>query len=185
MRLWGSEMPDLFEINDILSIVCSLFGTNAPVDKVLGRGDLAPDFELRDQYGAFRRLADSRGYWTVLYFYPRDDTPGCTKEACAFRDGIGMLRSMAVDLFGVSTDSVERHAAFATKYNLPFPLLSDPGGSIARAYGVYRNLGILGFARRRTFIVDPEGRIARIYRRVDTRRHGSQVITDLGALRET
>ena len=178
-------MPDLFEIHDITMIVCGLFGTNAPVAKVLSTGDLAPDFELRDQHGEFRRLADSRGYWTVLYFYPRDDTPGCTKEACAFRDGIEMLRSMEVNLFGVSTDSVERHAAFARKYDLPFPLLSDPDGATARAYGAYRKLCILGFARRQTFIVDPMGRIAQIYRSVDTRRHGMQVIADLSALRET
>jgi len=178
-------MPDLFEINDITVIVCGLFGTDAPAAKVLSWGDLAPDFELRDQHGEFRRLTDSRGYWTVLYFYPRDDTPGCTKEACAFRDGIEMLRSMEVELLGVSTDSVERHAAFARKYSLPFPLLSDLDGATARAYGVYRNLGILRFARRQTFVMDPTGRIARIYRRVDTRRHGTQVITDLSALRET
>jgi len=178
-------MPDLFDINDITVISCGLFSTDAPAAKILGRGDLAPDFELRDQYGEFRRLIDSRGYWTVLYFYPKDDTPGCTKEACAFRDGIEMLRRMEVDLLGVSTDSVESHAAFARKYDLPFPLLSDPDGATARAYGVYRNLGILKYARRQTFVVDPTGTIARIYRRVDAPRHGTQVIADLGALRET
>ena len=178
-------MPHLFEINDITVIVCGLFGAAVPAAKVLGTGDLAPDFELRDQHGEFRRLADSRGYWTVLYFYPRDDTPGCTKEACGFRDGIETLRGMEVELFGISTDSVESHAAFARKYELPFTLLSDPDGATARAYGVYRNLGVLRFARRQTFVVDPTGRIARIYRRVDAQRHGTQVIADLDALRET
>ena len=177
-------MPDLFEINDITVILCGLFGTDAPAAKVLGTGDLAPDFELRDQHGEIRRLADSRGYWTVLYFYPRDDTPGCTREACGFRDGIETLRSMEVDLFGVSTDSVKSHVAFAHKYELPFPLLSDPDGATAKAYGAYRNLGVLSFARRQTFLLDPAGRIARIYRSVDARRHGAQVIGDLKALRK-
>jgi len=177
-------MPPRIEINDIAAIVCGLFGMRTPAAGVLSTGDLAPEFELRDQHGEVHRLTDSRGCWTVLYFYPRDDTPGCTNEACSFRDGIETLRGMDVKLFGVSTDSVESHAAFTRKYDLPFPILSDPDGATAKAYGAYRNLGILSFARRKTFIVDVTGRIAKIYRSVDARRHGAQVITDLRALRE-
>ena len=177
-------MPARFEINDIAAIVCGLFGTGAPATRVLSTGDLAPEFELRDQHGEIRRLTDSRGCWTVLYFYPRDDTPGCTREACSFRDSIETLWNLEVELFGVSTDSVESHVAFARKYDLPFPLLSDPDGATAKAYGAYRNLGVLRFARRQTFLVDPTGRIARIYRSVDARRHGAQVIADLKALRK-
>lgn len=177
-------MPIPFEFNDIAAIVCGLFGTAPPSARVLNTGDPAPDFELRDQHGDIHRLADSRGHWTVLYFYPRDDTPACTTEACAFRDGTETFRRMEVELLGISTDSLESHAAFVRKYNLPFPLLSDPDGATARAYGAYRNLGILRFARRQTFLVDPTGRLARIYRRVDARHHGAQVISDLKDLRE-
>lgn len=148
----------------------------------LAQGDLAPDFELLDQNGLMHRLEDYRGNWVVLYFYPKDDTPGCTKEACAFRDDYLVLKRMGVAVLGVSLDDVSSHAEFAAKYHLPFPLLSDGVGEIARRYGALTSLGIVKFAKRHTFIVDPQGRIARIYRDVVPRTHSAEVIGDLKSL---
>jgi len=148
----------------------------------LTQGDLAPGFELLDQHGAKHRLEDYRGSWVVLYFYPKDDTPGCTREACAFRDDYLVLKRMGVTVLGVSLDDVSSHAEFAAKYHLPFPLLSDGAGETARRYGALTSLGIVKFAKRHSFIVDPEGRIARIYRDVAPRTHSDEIIGDLKSL---
>ena len=118
----------------------------------------------------------------VLYFYPRDDTPGCTIEACRFRDGMDELHSMGVEVLGVSLDSPESHAQFAVKYSLPFPLLADAGGDVARRYGSLLSLGPMRVAKRRTFIIDDHGKVAKIYRRVKPRSHGEEVIADLRSL---
>ena len=147
-------------------------------------GGPAPDFELLDQHGQLHSLARYQGQWLVLYFYPKDDTPGCTAEACEFRDDLLALKRMAVAVVGVSLDAVQSHAAFAAKYHLPFPLLSDSQGQVARAYGALFRLGPLRFAKRHTFLVDPPGQIARIYRKVDPKTHSDQVIHDLQALRD-
>lgn len=148
----------------------------------LAPGASAPAFELVDQNGRVQRLEDYRGRWVVLYFYPKNDTPGCTTEACAFRDDILELQALGAKLLGVSLDDAASHARFAEKYGLPFPLLADVGGTVAQAYGSLFSLGPLRFAKRHTFIVDPEGRLARIYRDVDPALHSDQVIADLRAL---
>ncbi len=148
----------------------------------LREGVAAPDFNLQDQSGTEHHLADYRGKWVVLYFYPKNDTPGCTAEACHFRDDILQIRSLEAQLFGVSLDSRESHEAFTEKYNLPFPLLSDADASVARAYGALFSLGPVKFARRHTFIIDPEGNIAKIYRSVKPKKHSQQIIDDLGVL---
>ena len=145
-------------------------------------GMVPPDFELSDQNGTTHRLADYRGRWVVLYFYPRDDTPGCTEQACKFRDDVAHFRSMGAQVIGISVDSVESHAHFAEKHGLPFPLLADEGGRTARAYGSLRNLGLIKMAQRHTFIIDPAGRIAHIYRKVDTTTHSADVIAELTRL---
>jgi peroxiredoxin Q/BCP len=147
-----------------------------------GANDPAPEFDLPDQQGERHSLSRYRGQWLVLYFYPRDDTPGCTAEACSFRDAFAALKRMGVAVVGVSLDDVESHRKFASKYRLGFPLLFDRGGDVARAYGALFRLGPLRFARRHTFLIDPGGRIARIYRRVDPGRHSEQLIGDLGTL---
>lgn len=145
-------------------------------------GQPAPGFELLDQNGKTQRLVDYRGRWLVMYFYPKNDTPGCTKEACEFRDDILMFRRMGVALLGVSTDDLASHQAFAAKYQLPFPLLSDAKGEVAAAYGALFGLGPVRFARRHSFIIDTEGRLAKIYRDVDPKQHSDEVIQDLKAL---
>lgn len=145
-------------------------------------GHPAPDFRLLDQHGKAHSLADYRGRWVVVYFYPKDDTPGCTTEACAFRDDVGELRRMNVALLGVSTDDVESHKEFAEKYHLPFPLLSDRDGTVAGAYGSLTRFGPFRFAKRHTFILDPEGKVAKIYRDVHPKTHSQQIIAYLEAL---
>ena len=149
----------------------------------LSEGISAPKFELPDQTGKVHRLDSYRGRWIVLYFYPKDDTPGCTKEACHFRDDIPQLQALEAQVLGVSVDSVHSHAQFATKYNLPFPLLEDAGGIVAKQYGALWSLGPIKYAKRHTFIIDPTGTIARIYRDVKPEAHSQQVIEDIDALR--
>jgi peroxiredoxin Q/BCP len=148
----------------------------------LKTGDSAPDFHLMDQNGHSHSLAQYRGQWLVLYFYPKNNTPGCTKEACAFRDDYGRLTDMGVVILGVSTDNIESHQAFAKKYHLPFPLLSDVGGQVAKRFGSLLQLGPIKFAKRHSFIVDPQGRIAHIYRDVSPTTHSDEIIAQLLAL---
>lgn len=154
----------------------------APSAGELQPGRPAPEFQLTDQDGASHRLSDYRGRWVVLYFYPKDDTPGCTEEACRFRDDIVHLNELGAQVLGASLDSREKHAEFSGKYRLQFPLLSDVGGKVAASYGSLRNLGIIKLAQRHTFIIDPEGRVAKIYRKVSPKTHSAQVIDDLKEL---
>ncbi len=151
-------------------------------EKEMTVGSPAPDFSLVDQNGEARTLANYRQRWVVLYFYPKDDTPGCTTEACKFRDDYAAVQRLDADILGVSIDSRESHAAFSKKYNLPFPLLADPDGAVAKRYGALWGVWPLKFARRHTFLIDPQGRIARIYREVDPKTHSREVIADLKAL---
>ena len=150
----------------------------------LAEGSAAPDFELQDQYGEVHRLADYAGRWLVLYFYPRDDTPGCTEQACRLRDDIGVLGDLDAAVVGVSVDDVASHAAFAQKYSLPFPLLADTDGGVAAAYGSLANLGVVRFARRQTFIIDPQGRIAAHFAKVDPATHVEQVAAALKSVQK-
>jgi peroxiredoxin Q/BCP len=148
-------------------------------------GSAAPDFNLQDQNGQSHRLRDYSGRWLVLYFYPKDDTPVCTQEACRFRDDIGTLGDLDASVVGVSIDSARSHAAFAKKYQLPFPLLADPGGRTAAAYDSLLNLGVVRFARRHTFIISPDGQIAARFDQVDPARHAQDVARTLKALQQT
>lgn len=150
----------------------------------LAVGQIAPPFELQDQNGTLHRLSDYAGKWLVMYFYPKDDTPGCTKEACHFRDDIVHLHSLGVQLVGISLDSAKSHVHFAKKFNLPFPLLVDKGGSVAKQYGSYWSFAFFHVARRHTFIIDPTGHIAKIYRKVDPDNHSAEVIADIKALQQ-
>lgn len=145
-------------------------------------GSTAPEFSLPDQAGRTVRLADYRGRWVVLYFYPKDDTPGCTEQACTFRDDQAALTLLGAQVIGVSLDDVASHAAFAKKYSLPFPLLADTDARVAASYGAVANVVVAKFARRYTFLIDPQGRIARAYLNVDTSRHSAEIIADLRRL---
>ena len=148
-------------------------------------GSAAPDFGLTDQSGQTHRLGDYAGRWLVLYFYPKDDTPGCTREACQFRDDIGVLGDLGAAVVGVSVDDTKSHAEFARKHELPFPLLSDPDGKTAAAYGSLLNLGVARFARRHTFIIAPDGRIAARFDKFDPARHAGEVARTLRALQRS
>lgn len=145
-------------------------------------GQAAPLFSLPDQDGHMRKLADYRGSWVVLYFYPKNDTPGCTKEACSFRDDLFKLEALHAKVLGVSVDSSASHAGFARKYHLPFPLLADSDGKVAASYGALRNLVFMKLAKRHTFLIDPQGNIAQTYFKVDTSRHSQEIIDELQRL---
>ena len=147
-------------------------------------GDTAPDFTLPDQDGTDVTLSDLRGRPVVIYFYPKDDTPGCTTEACEFRDDIFEFRRMGCQILGVSLDDEASHKAFAEKHGLPFPLLADTEGSAADAYGVKTRHGDTYHASRQTFLIDPEGNIAKHYEKVDPDTHSKQVLADLKELQD-
>ena len=146
------------------------------------KGEPAPEFALPDQEGRTRSIAEFRGKWLALYFYPRDDTPGCTKQACAFRDDWNKLEALGTQVVGVSVDDVESHLDFAREYYLPFPLLADKGGTVAARYGSLRDLGLIKFARRNTFLIDPQGTIAQVYLSADAAGNSREVIEDLQRL---
>ena len=146
-------------------------------------GSAAPAFTLPDQSGKAVSLADYRGKWVVLYFYPKDGTPGCTTEACDFRDNVFAFRDAGATILGISVDDVTSHKKFAADHQLPFTLLADSEKKVARDYGVlHRMLGLMELARRETFIVDPQGRVAKHYREVDPGSHSKQVLADLKVL---
>lgn len=146
-------------------------------------GETAPTFRLQDQNAHWRSPADYRGHWLVLYFYPKDFTPGCTTEVCNFRDDITKLRKAGADVVGVSLDDVKSHADFAAKYHVPFPLLADTDHAVATSYGVLTSYKGQHYAKRTTFLIDPQGRIARVYVDVDPEKNSAQVMTDLAALK--
>jgi len=147
-------------------------------------GQAAPEFHLQDQKGDWHTLAGEQGKWLVLYFYPKDFTPGCTTEVCTFRDDIVALRKAGADVLGVSLDDVKSHAEFAEKYHVPFRLLSDADASMAKAYGVYAEHGPMKYARRETFLIDPQGKVAKRYADVDPKENSKQVLADLDALKK-
>lgn len=143
-------------------------------------GQQAPDFEATDQHGARLRLADLRGRWVVLYFYPVDDTPGCTAEACGFRDDAKAFEEAGAVVVGVSTQDEASHRAFAAKYGLPFALLADPEKRITKAFGA---IGLFGLAKRVTYLLAPDGRVARAWDKVNPQRHSREVLEAVAALR--
>jgi peroxiredoxin Q/BCP len=153
---------------------------------VLEAGMPAPAFRLQDQSGAWHTLSEYHGHWLVLYFYPKDDTPGCTTQACEFRDNIFAFKKLDAVVVGVSVDDVASHKDFAEEHSLPFTLLADSTKQTAASYGVLRNaLGIMEIASRETFIIDPEGRIAKHYTAVDPKGHSQAVLADLKQLEAT
>ncbi len=142
-------------------------------------GQPAPDFQGQMVYeGQIRpiKLSDYKGYKLVLYFYPKDNTPGCTREACAFRDGFRQFKAAGVYILGCSVDSADSHAKFIQKYNLPFPLLLDPDRKIAAAYGAANGIPILGLNRRITFVIDEQGKILKVYPDVDPSKNPGEIL---------
>jgi len=150
---------------------------------LLNIGDRAPDFSLPDGAGNLVSLADFRGKTVILYFYPRDNTPGCTTEACGFRDRWAEFQTQQAVILGVSTDDAKKHQKFTQKYDLPFPLLCDTEAQLATAYGVYGLKKFMGKEylgiNRTTFVIAPDGTIAQIYRKVKPAIHAEEVLTNL------
>lgn len=151
---------------------------NPPVE--LHEGDLAPDFDLPISGGGTAQLSEARGQTVVLYFYPKDDTPGCTTQACGFRDNMDVLSEAGVLVYGISPDSVASHEKFIAKHDLTFPLLADEGAKIARAYGVWKEKNMYGRKymgiERTTFLIGPDGTISRIWRKVKPAGHAEEVL---------
>ena len=165
----------------ILTLLCALVAPAFAASPQVGQ--VAPTFRLQDQNGHWRSPADFHGHWLVLYFYPKDFTPGCTTEVCTFRDDIAKLRKAGADVVGVSLDDVKSHADFAAKYHVPFPLLSDAEHTVATEYGVLTSYKGQHYAKRTTFLIDPKGRVAKVYADVDPEKNSAQVMTDLAALK--
>lgn len=147
-------------------------------------GSPAPEFSLPDANGKIRQLADWRGQWLVLYFFPRDNTPGCTAEAVSFRDASPEFAALKAQVVGVSLDDGASHRAFAEQHRLPFPLLVDTGGAVASRYGALLNLGIIKVAKRHTYLIDPAGRIAKAYLRVEPNAHAQEILRDINSLKQ-
>jgi len=147
-------------------------------------GSEAPDFNLQDQNGEWHTLEDYSGQWLAVYFYPKDDTPGCTKEACNFRDNIYAFKAIGAAVVGVSVDDVESHKKFSDKYKLPFTLLADENSETAKAYGVLRDYKLVKLASRQSFLINPEGKVAKHYADVDPDTHTDEVLADIKALME-
>jgi len=147
---------------------------------VLKEGDKAPDFTVRDGEGKTVKLKDFRGKKVVLYFYPKDDTPGCTREACAFRDAFGKFKRRGIEVLGVSLDSEASHKKFAAKFDLPFRLLADTDKAISEAYGTYGEKKFMGRKymgnHRMTFLIDEKGKIKKIFDKVKPDEHAGEVL---------
>ena len=150
----------------------------------LKAGDVAPDFSVASNGGGKVSLADFKGKPVILYFYPKDDTPGCTKEACAFRDGFAEFKKRGAVVLGVSTDPVKSHDKFAEKFQLPFTLLADVDKRIVTAYGVWGEKSFMGRkylgTHRVTFLIGPDGRIKKIWPQVKPDEHAAEVLAELG-----
>lgn len=150
-------------------------------------GDLAPDFRLPSTRGKDTTLREFRGQEVILYFYPKDDTPGCTAEACSFRDHEGDLSKAHAVVLGVSTDSLDSHRSFLEKHKLNFPLLSDETADVAKMYGVWKEKNFYGRrtwgVARTTFRIGADGRIRKIWKKIDTAKHAEDVLAELSAKR--
>lgn len=149
-------------------------------------GSKAPEFSLFDQNNKEHELADYKGQWVLLYFYPKDDTTGCTKEACGIRDSFPNFKKMQAVVLGVSIDGVESHARFVKKYKLPFTLLADTEKKVVNSYGVWAEKSMYGRkymgTLRTSFLIDPEGNIAKIYQKVKPEQHADEVLQDIEQL---
>jgi len=166
----------------ILNVIISICVTAQAADSVT-TGSMAPAFKLKDQNGQWHTLDEYRGKWLALYFYPKDGTPGCTTEACEFRDNVFAFRDANAVIVGISLDDTDSHKKFAAEHGLPFTLLADPDKTTAKAYGVLTKLmGIMEAAQRDTFLIDPNGHIAKHYVRVDPKGHSNEVLADIKSL---
>jgi peroxiredoxin Q/BCP len=166
----------------LISMALAVIGTTLNAGDAPVVGGAAPGFNLQDQNGEWHDLQDYRGSWLAVYFYPKDDTPGCTTEACNFRDNIYAFKAIGAAVVGISVDDVESHREFSDKYKLPFIILADEEGETAEAYGVLRDWKLMQIASRQSFLIDPQGVIVKHYEEVDPDTHTQEVLVDLEAL---
>lgn len=176
------NLMKIIAIVSLLALFLLLFRLISVAGTLPKIGQPAPDFRLADANKQVHQLADYKGKWLVLYFYPKDDTPGCTKEACHFRDDWFALEKLGAKVVGISVDTSDSHAKFISKYKLPFPLLADSDGKVADSYGALTNFGIFKFAKRYTYLIDEKSNIIKIYKSVDVSRHSQEIIEDLQRL---
>lgn len=150
---------------------------------MLETGSMAPEFTLPDQYSQEHSLSDYRGKWIILYFYPKDMTPGCTTEACNFRDEFPSFEKLDAVILGISKDSISRHQKFSDKYELPFTLLSDESGAVCESYGIWQEKSLYGRKFmgivRSTFIIDPDGKIFHVFPKVQVKEHAAELLNIL------
>lgn len=162
-----------------------VYHKHMPIPKINTK---APDFSLLDQSGKTHKLSGYKGKWVLLYFYPKDDTPGCTKEACVLRDSLPDFKKLKAVVLGISKDSVESHKKFAKKYGLPFTLLSDEDKQVIKKYGVWGKKSMMGKSymgvRRTSFLISPVGKIVKVYKDVKPDKHAAEVLEDLQLLRK-
>ncbi|MBV8465908.1 MAG: peroxiredoxin [Burkholderiales bacterium] len=145
-------------------------------------GQAAPAFALTDQNGKTHTSDEYHGKWLVLYFYPKAGTPGCTEEACSFRDDIVVLHALGAEVVGVSTDSVDAIHAFGQEHTLPFTLLADTEGKVSETYGALTNLGLMKYAKRYTYLINPDGKVVKFYKDIDTKTYAKTIAADLRQL---
>lgn len=163
----------------LIIILSSILSLSALAGDAPTVGSQAPAFNLQDQNGDWHKLDDYRGQWLAIYFYPKDDTPGCTTEACNFRDSIHAFKAIGAAVVGISVDDVESHKEFSDKYKLPFTILADSDNKTSVAYGVLRDYKLIKIASRQSFLIDPEGIVVKHYDDVDPDEHTDQVLADI------
>lgn len=168
-------------IISIASILYFFLITGTSIAEI-NTGQTAPNFNLQDQNGNWHTLDNYKGQWVVLFFYPKDQTPGCTTEACNFRDNIFEFQKLNAQILGVSLDDIESHQAFSEKYSLPYPILADVNKECATEYGVLGKFMMMTIAKRQSFLINPEGKIVKHYKKVDPDTHTKEVIIDLKQL---
>ena len=168
-----------------LTAVISIFvWANAYTETQPAVGDSAPTFKLQDQNGDWHTLGDYKGKYVVLFFYPKDGTPGCTTEACNFRDNIFAFDDLNTQILGISLDDVDSHKEFSEKYSLPYPILADVEKESAVDYGVLGKFMMMTITKRESFIIDPDGLIVKHYKNVDPDKHTDEVIEELKSLQK-
>jgi thioredoxin-dependent peroxiredoxin len=179
---FGFVWPLLALATLALTVPAVVFADDAGATPKVGQP--APAFKLQDQAGKWHQLSDYKGKWVALYFYPKDDTPGCTTQACSFRDNVFAFNKEGAVILGISVDDVASHKAFAEKHGLPFTILADADKAVTKRYGVLKTyMGMMDMARRDTFIIDPQGRIAKHYESVKPDGHSAVVLADIKALK--
>ena len=170
-------------IISIASILCLFLITGTSIGEV-NTGQTAPNFNLQDQNGEWHTLDNYKGKWVVLFFYPKDQTPGCTTEACNFRDNIFAFDDLNTQILGISLDDVDSHKEFSEKYSLPYPILADVEKESAVDYGVLGKFMMMTITKRESFIIDPDGLIVKHYKNVDPDKHTDEVIEELKSLQK-